>query len=259
MLKDIKERVAQMPKRPGLAIILVGEDSASKLYVRIKEQACNKVKIHFEKYTLNKTATEKEVIQKITELNSRKNIHGIVVQLPLPKHLDENRVIMAINPAKDVDGFHPENSQKLLIGEPDFIPALVQSVMLLLRATDVQLRDKKAVVIANSRVFYNFLAQLFQQEGIKSTFTIPDNAEKYSKQAEILVVAVGRPGFITLEKVQPGAIIIDIGINQTPRGVVGDVDQESLRDVSGYLTPVPGGVGPVTVASLLRNTLNAVK
>ncbi len=259
ILSDIKDEVTRLKKQPGLAIILVGNDSASELYVRIKEQACREVNIYFEKYSFAATTTEESVINKIKELNERKDIHGVVVQLPLPDPLNEDKIISAIDPAKDVDGFHPDNAQKLLIGEPDFIPALVQSVMSLLRATELTLSGKTALVVANSRVFYNFLAQLFQLEGIKSKFATPDKADQYSKEADILVVAVGRPGFITASKIKPGAVVIDIGINQTSDGVVGDVDQKSLEKIAGYLTPVPGGVGPVTVASLLMNTLKAVK
>ncbi len=256
---EIKDEVAAMPDKPGLAIILIGDDPASKLYVRLKERACQKTGIKFEKHEYSDGADRKKIIDKINELNNRTDIHGIVLQLPLPPGFDEDELIKMIDPKKDVDGFHPENARHLLLGEQKIIPALAQSVMQLLKSTGQDLNDKQAVVIANSAVFYNFLAQLMQSEGIKSNYTKIDQSPQLAKTADIIIVAIGKPRRITADLVKPGSIIIDIGINQTPEGVIGDVDQKSLSLTDGFLTPVPGGVGPVTVAFLLKNTLQAAK
>jgi len=259
ILEKVKQEVAKKKQPPGLAIILVGDDPASKLYINIKERACKKTGIHFEKYLFRANVTESDVVEKIQELNQRSEINGIVVQLPLPKHLDEDRIILAISPEKDADGFHPVNTTLLLTGEMQIIPALAQSIMHLLRSTKVNLMHKKALVIAHSRVFYNFLAYLLQQEKIQSDFALPDKGLKLSDRADILIIAAGQPKYISVNNVKEGAIIIDVGINQTPTGVVGDVDAAALENISGYLTPVPGGVGPVTVASLLDNVVKLSK
>lgn len=257
ILTEAKKTVAREKLKPGLAIILVGDDPASQLYVSIKERACQRVGIIFEKRLFPATATETEVIEAIQELNQRPDIHGLVVQLPLPGQLDEKRIISAIDPQKDVDGFHPDNIKKILAGEPSLVPALTQSTLTLIRSTNTPLAGKRAAVLANSREFFEPLAYFLEKEGVKSFFLkAQDNLTKAANY-DIVIIAVGRPK--TLKQVKPGAIVIDVGINQTPEGVVGDVDAEALAKTPGWLTPVPGGVGPVTVASLLANTVKTTK
>ncbi|MDD5342766.1 MAG: tetrahydrofolate dehydrogenase/cyclohydrolase catalytic domain-containing protein [Patescibacteria group bacterium] len=259
LLAQVKKDIKKNQLKPGLAIILVGDDPASRLYVQIKEKASGKVGIRFEKLVFPAETPEARVIKTIKELNQRRNIHGIVVQLPLPDHINEQAVISAIDPGKDVDGFHPENVKKLLSGEGKIIPALVRSILALVASAKMPLAGKQAVVIANSQEFYDPIASWLKRFGVTSKFCPPAEVLKYANQADILIVAAGQPKLIDSSQVKPGSIVIDVGINQTDSGVVGDVDQKSLKDVEGFLTPVPGGVGPVTVASLLANTTQAAK
>ncbi|MBU0707019.1 bifunctional 5,10-methylenetetrahydrofolate dehydrogenase/5,10-methenyltetrahydrofolate cyclohydrolase [Patescibacteria group bacterium] len=259
ILSEIKEGVSKMSTPPGLAIILVGSDPASHLYVKIKERACKKVGINFEKYLFISSSRETEIIEKIHILNKRSDIHGIVVQLPLPGRLNENKIIAEIDPTKNADGFHPKNTELLLTGDLMVVPALAQSVLHLLHDTGVDLKRKKALVIGRSSVFYNFLANVLLKEGIVSDFASPVTGLALSSQADIVIVAVGQPKYLMAGHVKDGAIVIDIGINETEKGVVGDADRQSLDSMSGYLSPVPGGVGPLTVVSLLKNILESAE
>jgi methylenetetrahydrofolate dehydrogenase (NADP+)/methenyltetrahydrofolate cyclohydrolase len=255
--QDIQREIAQSGIRPGLAIILVGDDPASRLYVSLKERACQEVGINFEKHILPADALAEQIIGLIEELNARPDIHGIVVQLPLPRHLNEDSIISAINPLKDADGFHPDNLAGLAAEKPRLIPALTLSIMDLIQSTGVAIKDTLVTVLANSRVFYEPQAEILQQAGARTEFAGTDVTNPFVLEADIVIIAIGRPRTLTAARVKDGAVIIDVGITTTPTGVMGDADPVSLADKSGWLTPVPGGVGPMTVAHLLGNTVQA--
>ena len=255
--KNVKARVKNLAKQPGLAIILVGNDPASHVYVALKERACKRANIHFEKYLYFATETDEEIIKKIEELNKAENIHGILVQLPLPNH-DENRIIAAIDPNKDVDGFHKENLARMNEGKPSLISPVALGVNKLIDTSGRPVSGLHAVIVA-SDFFAHPIATLLNEHGITSEIaksTDPDLTAK-TKKGDILIVALGKPGLITKEHVREGAVIIDIGTTRVDEKIVGDVDQESVSEIAGWLTPVPGGVGPMTVAMLLVNVLKA--
>jgi methylenetetrahydrofolate dehydrogenase (NADP+)/methenyltetrahydrofolate cyclohydrolase len=254
---DIRSEIVQSGIRPGLAIILVGGDPASQLYVSLKERACQEVGIYFEKHILPADVIAEQVIGLIEELNARSDIHGIVVQLPLPNHLDEDNIIAAINPIKDADGFHPDNLAELAAEKPRLLPALTLSIMDLIRATKIEIKDKLVVVIANSHVFYEPQATVLQLAGARTEFVGSDVTHPLVLDADIIIIAIGQPKILKAEQVKNGVVIIDVGITKTANGVVGDADAESLASQDGWLTPVPGGVGPMTVAHLLGNTVQA--
>lgn len=254
---DIQQEIIQSGIKPGLAIILVGDDPSSRLYVSLKERACQEVGMRFEKHLLPINALTEQVVGLIEELNVRPDIHGIVVQLPLPRHLNEDNIISAINPLKDADGFHPDNLACLAAEKPRLIPALTLSIMDLIESTGVAVKDKLVAVLANSRVFYEPQAQVLQQAGARTEFVGSDVANPFVLEADIVIIAIGQPRALRVEHVKSGAVIIDVGITTTPTGVVGDADPVSLAGQDGWLTPVPGGVGPMTVAHLLGNTVQA--
>ncbi|MFA6198234.1 MAG: bifunctional 5,10-methylenetetrahydrofolate dehydrogenase/5,10-methenyltetrahydrofolate cyclohydrolase [Patescibacteria group bacterium] len=256
---DIKNEITQSGIKPGLAIVLVGDDPASQLYVSLKERACQEVGIVFEKHLLPTDALAEQVIGLIEELNERADIHGIVVQLPLPHHLNEDNIISAINPLKDADGFHPDNLASLAAEKPKLMPALTLSILDLIHSTGVNVQDRLVVVLANSRVFYKPQAQVLQQAGARTEFVGTDVTSPFVLEADIVIIALGKPGVLKAEHVKDGVVIIDVGITKTAQGVVGDADPESLAAKSGWLTPVPGGVGPMTVAHLLGNTVQAAR
>lgn len=242
---------------PGIAVVLVGDDAASHLYVRLKEKACRDIGIAFEKLLFRENADETAVIRSVATLNAREDVDAILVQLPLPAHLDENRVIDAIDPAKDVDGFHPENVRLLRAGATRIVPGLAAGILELIRSTNERLAGKTALVVANSETFYAPLEAVLSTGGMTPSFAKPDDASlaEKTRAADVLVVAIGRPGFFTGAMLKPGAIVIDVGTNRIDGRTVGDVDPVSAGEVAGHLTPVPGGVGPVTVAMLLRNAV----
>jgi len=259
----IKEKVKVYQKRgiiPGLAVILVGEDPASQVYVRKKAEACQECGINSEVYKLDETTPEEEVIALIESLNQRKEIHGILVQLPLPRHIRPKVIIEAINPAKDVDGLHPINMGKLLSGNPALIPCTPYGCMKLLESTGYVISGKNAVVIGRSDLVGKPIAALLLREN--ATVTIchshTQNLAQITNKADILVVAVGKPHFVTGEMVKPGAFVLDVGINRLSTGkLTGDVDFCVAAEIAGWITPVPGGVGPMTITMLLENTLEA--
>lgn len=255
--EQIKERVARLPSSPGLGVILVGNDPASHLYVSLKEQACREAGIRFEKQLYDAAVPEKELVAQIEKWNGRDDIDGILVQLPLPSQ-DEDRVIAAIDPGKDVDGFHPKNIRKLDAGEPGMISAVALGVMRLIGETGRSLSGLSAVIVA-SALFAHPIVKLLENESVRSSVIAADDPKlsDKTKTADILVVAVGKPGLITAPCVKPGAIVIDVGTTRVGDSVVGDVDSISVEPVAGSLTPVPGGVGPMTVAMLLENVLKA--
>ncbi len=247
---------------PGLSVVLVGEDPASQVYVRNKGKACEKTGIRSVQHTLPEDTTQERLLGLIEELNNDPSVHGILVQLPLPPHIDEHSVIEAISPEKDVDGFHPFNVGRLVVGRPAFRPCTPAGIMRLLDSTGIDLTGKEAVVVGRSNIVGKPVAFMLLERN--STVTIchsrtEDLPEKIAR-ADVLIGAVGRPEMIKGEWIKPGAVVVDVGINRVPeRGLVGDVEFESAARRASWITPVPGGVGPMTIAMLLRNTVEAAK
>ena len=261
----LRERVAALNGRgcrPGLAVILVGDDPASQVYVRNKVKACAEVGIHSVLQTHPASLTEQALLQHIDALNADPAIHGILVQLPLPPHIDAQRVIEAIAPDKDVDGFHVANAGALMVGQPGFRPCTPYGCMKMLEHIGCALRGKHAVVIGRSNIVGKPMAMLLLQA--HATVTICHSATAdlahHTRQADVLVAAVGRPALVTADMVKPGAVVIDVGINRDATGkLCGDVDFEGVRQVASWITPVPGGVGPMTITMLLTNTVEAAE
>jgi len=270
--KEIKEEVltlkAKYHTHPGLAVVLVGEEPASKIYVRSKQKACQEVGIHSEEYLLPASISQEKLLKIIDDLNAQQDIHGILVQLPLPEGLEKERVVARISPAKDVDGFNPVNLGNLFAGKPNFVPCTPLGIMELLRREKVEIDGKSAVVIGRSLLVGRPIAWLLMQKHATVTVchTHTQNLAGLTRQADILVVACGRPELVNGEMIKEGAIVIDVGINRVPdpsakRGyrLVGDVVFAEAAKKAGLITPVPGGVGPMTIAMLLKNTLKAFK
>ncbi|HPT57162.1 MAG TPA: bifunctional methylenetetrahydrofolate dehydrogenase/methenyltetrahydrofolate cyclohydrolase FolD [Casimicrobium sp.] len=249
---------------PGLAVVLVGEDPASQVYVRNKVAGCAKVGMHSVMHKMPASTTEAELLAVIDALNKDASIHGILVQLPLPKHITEKKVLEAVAAHKDVDGFHVENVGALMIGEPRFVSCTPAGCMEMLKDIGLEdLRGKHAVVVGRSNIVGKPMAMLLLHANATVTICHSGTADLAAqcRQADILVAAVGKPRFIKADMVKPGAVVIDVGINRLPEAeggkLVGDVDFDSVNEVAGYLTPVPGGVGPMTITMLLQNTLVA--
>ncbi len=259
ILTGVKKRVAGLSDKPGLAIILVGTDPASYIYVGLKEQAAQQVGVALDKYVMPEQVGEQKVFDKISVLNSRKDINGILVQLPLPKGYDTDKIISSILPIKDVDGFHPENIQSQQEGRLGLVPGLAEGIIELVRSTGESLAGKKIVIISNSKIFYQPLAQLFEKLGCSVGHVSADDTtlSELTSSADIIIVAIGRPRFVKKDMVKPGAIVIDVGYNRVNGKAVGDVDFGPVSEIAGWVTPVPGGVGPMTVAMLLKNVLRA--
>ncbi|RDE50140.1 MAG: bifunctional methylenetetrahydrofolate dehydrogenase/methenyltetrahydrofolate cyclohydrolase FolD [Candidatus Accumulibacter meliphilus] len=260
--KSRAETLAARGTRPGLAVILVGEDAASQVYVRNKVNACAQAGFHSEKITYPPTVEPALVLAKIAELNADRKIHGILVQLPLPKHFDSDAVLKAISPAKDVDGFHAENVGALMQGNPRFIPCTPYGIMKFFSDAGIELKGKEAVVLGRSNIVGKPMAMLLMQAS--ATVTICHSQTRdllfHTRRADILVAALGRARFVTAEMVKPGAVVIDVGINRLPDGkLCGDVDFGPVSQVASAITPVPGGVGPMTITMLLANTLEAAE
>lgn len=262
---DVKEEVEELKKRnihPRLAVIMVGNDSSSAVYVRNKSKACNETGIEFEEFLLEENTTKEQLLNLIEKLNLRKDIHGILLQSPIPKHLDIKEAFDAINYRKDVDGFHPINVGKLAIGEDCFISCTPAGVMKMLTEYQIQTEGKQAVVIGRSNIVGKPLAQCLLNKN--ATVTICHSKTKdlkeITKRADILVAALGKPKFVTEDMVKEGAVVIDVGINRNEEGkLVGDVDFEEVIKKASYITPVPGGVGPMTIAMLMTNVVKAAK
>ena len=265
--KAVRERVAAETTKlkktgitPGLAVIIVGEDPASQVYVRNKEKACEEVGFYSEKFALPENTTQQELNALVQQLNARKDINGILCQLPLPKHLDDKEVINLINPIKDVDAFHPVNVGAIMIGDYNFLPCTPAGVMELIHSTGVDVCGKKAVVIGRSNIVGKPMAMLLLHENatVEITHSRTQNLSEITAGADILVAAIGRAKFVTADMVKEGAVVIDVGMNRDENGkLCGDVDFEGVKDKCSYITPVPGGVGPMTVAMLLKNTWQA--
>ena len=256
------EALTAKGQRPGLVVILVGVDPASEVYVRNKVNGCLAIGMHSEKINYDAAVDPEIVLKKIAELNADPDIHGILVQLPLPKHFDEEAVLEAIAVNKDVDGFHAENVGALAQGNPRFIPCTPYGVMKMFEKGKVNLAGKEAVVIGRSNIVGKPMALLLINAG--ATVTVCNSRTRdlagHTRRADILVAAVGKPRFVTADMVKPGAVVIDVGINRLPDGkLCGDVDFESCKEVAGQITPVPGGVGPMTITMLLANTIEAAE
>jgi methylenetetrahydrofolate dehydrogenase (NADP+)/methenyltetrahydrofolate cyclohydrolase len=248
--------------QPGLAVVLVGEDPASQVYVRNKVSACEKAGFKSVMHRMPENTSQDALVGLVEQLNADPTIHGILVQLPLPRHLDSHLVIESISAEKDVDGFHISNAGLLMTGKPLFRPCTPYGVMKMLELTGIDLRGAEAVVIGASNIVGKPQAMLLLQQG--ATVTLCNSKTKDLKshclRADILVVAVGRPNMITGDMIKPGAVVIDVGINRLPDGkLCGDVDFDSASEVAGWITPVPGGVGPMTITMLLQNTIEAVE
>ena len=245
---------------PGLAVVLVGNNPASAVYVRNKHKACLEVGINSIEITLPAETGEDELLQKIAELNADSSVHGILVQLPLPSHINEKSVINAILPEKDVDAFHPSNVGQIMIGDYKFLPCTPAGIMELLSFYNIEISGKECVVIGRSNIVGKPMAMLLLEKN--GTVTVchskTKNLKEVTRRADILVVAIGKPNFLTADMVKEGAVVIDVGINRLPEGgLVGDVDFAAVSPIASYITPVPGGVGPMTITTLLKNTLTA--
>ena len=264
--QELKEQtsafIAKTGITPGLAVILVGDDPASAVYVRNKHRACEEVGMYSAVHKLPAETSEEELLALIDKLNDDDAIHGILVQLPLPKHISEEHVVLAIDPSKDVDAFHPSNVGKIMLGNYRFLPCTPAGVMALLRHYEIEVEGKHCVVVGRSNIVGKPQALLLLEKN--GTVTVchsrTKNLADITKQADILVAAVGRPRFITADMVKDGAVVIDVGINRLPDGkLCGDVDFAAVEEKAAAITPVPGGVGPMTITMLLQNTLRAAE
>lgn len=263
--EEILKETAELREKgvvPGLAVILVGEDKASKVYVGSKEKACQQLGFYSEVHRLEESTSEDQLLALIDQLNNDDKINGILVQLPLPKHINEKSVIDAIHIDKDVDGFHPESVGNLVIGDDSLLPCTPAGCIELIKRSGVDIAGKHAVVIGRSNIVGKPVAMLLLREN--ATVTIchsrTANMEELAKQADILVVAIGKAKAIDSKYVKPGAVVIDVGINRLPDGTLcGDVDYEDCLETAGFITPVPGGVGPMTITMLMKNTITAAK
>jgi methylenetetrahydrofolate dehydrogenase (NADP+)/methenyltetrahydrofolate cyclohydrolase len=267
--EELKQEVAQLKAKynlvPGLATILVGQDEASKVYVGQKEKACKELGIHSERIDLPGNTTEADLLALIEKLNKDSRIHGILVQLPLPKHINETNVLYAIDPKKDVDGFHPVNVGKLMLGEPSFIPCTPHGIQQLLIRTGIETDGAEVVVVGRSNIVGKPIANMLLQKkkGANATVTVCHTGTKnlvfHTRRADILIVAAGKPKTITADMVKEGVVVIDVGVNRLKTGLVGDVDFEAVKEKAKAITPVPGGVGPMTISMLMHNTVHAAK
>jgi len=250
---------------PCLVAVLVGENPASDVYVRNKRRACEQAGIESQLHRLPERATTENLLDLVHGLNKAPEVHGILVQLPLPRQIDETRVLHAVNPLKDVDAFHPENVGRLVQGRPRFLPCTPHGIQELLLRRGVKIAGRHVVIIGRSEIVGKPLANMLLQRGPRADATVTichsrtERLAELTRQADILVVAVGRARFVTADMVKPGAVVIDVGMNRVPEGLVGDVDFEGVREVAGMITPVPGGVGPLTISMLLLNTLAAAR
>ena len=263
--EDIALQVADLKEKgmtPGLAVILVGDNQASKTYVSMKEKACQQLGMHSVLIKLPDTTSQEELLAEIDKLNEDETIHGILVQLPLPKHIDENAVIEAISPEKDVDGFHPVNVGKMMIGQDTYYPCTPYGVMVMLDHIGCNPAGKHAVIVGRSNIVGKPQGQLLLNKDATVTYCHSKTVDmaKYTKQADILVVAVGKRNVITAEHVKPGAVVIDVGMNRDDEGkLCGDVAYDEVKEIASYITPVPKGVGPMTITMLMYNTVKSAR
>jgi methylenetetrahydrofolate dehydrogenase (NADP+)/methenyltetrahydrofolate cyclohydrolase len=267
--EELKQDILQLNQAhaviPGLATVLVGEDEASKVYVGAKEKACRELGIYSMRIDLPGNTGENELLELISKLNNDPRIHGILVQLPLPKSINETKILYAIDPDKDVDAFHPVNVGKLMLGKPVFLPCTPHGIQQLLIRSGIETDGKHVVVVGRSNIVGKPIANMLLQKGkgANATVTICHTGTKdiaaFTLMADILIVAVGRPKAVTAGMVKEGAVVIDVGVNRLPTGLAGDVDFETVKDKAGAITPVPGGVGPMTIAMLMYNTVQSAR
>lgn len=262
---ELREKMAELKQKGGsrcLAVIQVGDDPASSVYVNNKKKACEYIGIASESYHLPEETTEKELLELIEELNRKPEVNGILVQLPLPKQIDENKILLAISPEKDVDGFHPVNVGNLSIGRPGFVSCTPAGVIQLLKRSGIEIEGKECVVLGRSNIVGKPMAMLLLREN--GTVTVchsrTKNLKEITKRADILIAAIGKPKFIDADYVKEGAVVIDVGIHRNENGkLCGDVDFESVAPHCAAITPVPGGVGPMTIAMLMHNCVEGIR
>ncbi|WP_371068696.1 bifunctional methylenetetrahydrofolate dehydrogenase/methenyltetrahydrofolate cyclohydrolase FolD [Sediminibacillus sp. JSM 1682029] len=262
---EMKEEVKELAKKgivPGLTVVLIGDDPASQSYVKGKQKASDEVGVHSNLIKLPDTTSQQELLNLIDDLNTDDNIHGILVQLPLPDHIEEQAVIEAISPEKDVDGFHPVNIGRMLTGEDTFYPCTPFGILTMLKSKNIEIAGKHAVVVGRSNIVGKPVGQLLLNEHATVTYchSRTENMKKFTREADILVVAVGKQHFIKAEDIKPGAVVIDVGVNRMENGkLTGDVDFEGAAEKASFITPVPRGVGPMTITMLLHNTIKSAK
>lgn len=270
---EVKNKVSELKSKgitPCLAVILVGENPASVSYVTGKQKALAEVGMLDRSMHLQESTTQEELLKIISELNNDSSVHGILVQLPLPKHIDEEKVLLAIDPQKDVDGFHPVNVGNLVIGKKAFLPCTPHGIIVLLQKMKIETNGKNAVVIGRSNIVGKPVSILLSRKEINCTVTMchtgTKNIADFTKNADIVIVASGHPNTLTAEMIKPGAVVIDVGVNRIPDSskksgfrLVGDTDFESVKEKASFITPVPGGVGPMTIAMLMQNTLESAE
>ena len=272
---ELRQRIEALKARgvtPGLAVVLVGDDPASQVYVRKKGEMCEELGMRSTTIVMPKETTQEELLRKVAELNADPSIHGYLVQLPLPDHIDEEAVIDAIDPSKDVDCFHPSNVGRMLIGDPDFLPATPAGVQQMLVRSSIETVGRHVVVVGRSNIVGKPMAAMMVQRGAGADSTVTvvhsktPNLAEITSTADILVVAIGKPRFITADMVKEGAVVIDVGTNRIqdpthPKGsrLVGDVDFDAVKEKASYITPVPGGVGPMTICMLMANAVRAAE
>lgn len=261
ILNNLKDRIKSLKQKPGLALVLVGDNPASEIYVNFKEKTCKETGFYCERFNLDKGISETDLLNLVNDLNQKANFHGILVQLPLPGHIDEHLVTNSILPHKDVDGFTVANLGNLVSENTILAPATARAVLYLIESTGTEIEGKNAVVVGRSKIVGKPTAMMLLEKN--ATVTIchskTRNLAEHTKKADILVAAVGKPKLITKDMAKEGAVVIDVGINRLNGKIVGDVDFENVKEVAGYITPVPGGVGPMTIAMLLDNTLKAME
>lgn len=266
--EELKPRIAYLTERgcqPGVAVVLVGDDPASQIYVRNKERTCEKLGIYSVQHRLPATTPQEELIELVNNLNQDERIHGILVQLPLPPHIQEREVLYHISPEKDVDGFHPYSLGRLMIGDPVFLPCTPWGVQELLLRYNLSPEGKNVVIVGRSNIVGKPLAMMLVQKGRGANATVSmchtgtRNLSTYTRMADILIAACGSPRLITPDMVKEGAVVVDVGINKVGDKTVGDVDFEGVKEVASYISPVPGGVGPMTIAMLMANTVKAAE
>ena len=261
ILESIKNKVKNMKEKPGLALVMVGSNPASEVYVNFKEKDSKEAGFYCERYNLDEKTSEMDLINLLNKLNNNSKIHGVLVQLPLPKQIDEKLITDSILPQKDVDGFTTVNLGSLMSEKTILAPATAVAIIYLIESTGIKIEGKNAVVVGRSNIVGKPTAMMLLEKN--ATVTVchskTKNMQEYTKKADILVVAVGKPNLIKKEMVKEGAVVIDVGINRMGNKLIGDIDFESVKEVAGFITPVPGGVGPMTRAMLMENTLKAME
>ena len=262
---EIAEKVLKLKDEgitPGLAVIIVGNNQASKLYVKNKEKACKELGMNSFMIEYPESLTQKELLDKISELNQDNTVHGILVQLPLPSHIEEKKIIEAITPSKDVDGFHPISIGRMMTGQDTFYPCTPYGIMVMLKQMDIEPAGKHVVIVGRSNIVGKPAGQLFLNENATVTYchSRTKDLKQFTRQADIIVSAVGKANFITADHVSEGAVVIDVGMNRDENGkLCGDVSFDEVKEKAGYITPVPGGVGPMTITMLMYNTMKAAR